>query len=111
MIEEFEFVKVCKLSDLKENAGRQIFINDVEVALFKVAGKVYALSNICPHQKTHLMHEGFIENDNVVCPVHGWMFELSTGNLAKGRKGLDSYEVKILDDEVYVKVFEKKIIW
>jgi len=83
----------------------------IEIALFKVDDKVYALSNICPHQQTHLIHEGFIEDGKVACPVHGWMFELETGNLAPNRRGLQSYEVMIIDNNVCVKAFEKKVNW
>jgi NAD(P)H-dependent nitrite reductase small subunit len=105
------FTKVCSINDLKEKIGKRFFVEDVEIALFKSDGNFYALSNICPHQKTHLMHEGFIEEGKVVCPVHGWKFELETGNLAPGRKGLDSYEIKILNDDVYVKVIKKELKW
>lgn len=108
---EEDFVKICEYSKLKEKIGRQFFVDDVEIAVFKIDGKVYALSNICPHQKTHLIYEGEIENDKVLCPIHGWEFELSTGNLANGRKGLDTYEVKIIDDDVYVRVTKKSLNW
>lgn len=108
---EEDFVKICEYSKLKEKIGRQFFVGDVEIAVFKIDGKVYALSNICPHQKTHLIYEGEIENDKVLCPIHGWEFELSTGNLANGRKGLDTYEVKIIDDDVYVRVKKKSLNW
>ncbi len=105
------FTKLCKYAELKEKSGKRFFVDDVEIALFKVNNEVFALSNICPHQKTHLMHEGFIEDDKVICPIHGWQFELSTGNLAPDRKGLDSYEVKIIGDEIYVKVIKKELKW
>lgn len=105
------FERVCKYSELKEGAGKQIFVDDVEIALFKVNGQVFALSNICPHQKTHLMHEGFIENGNVGCPVHGWLFNLQTGNLPTGGRGLSPYETLIVDNEVYVKVLKKELNW
>lgn len=105
------FTKICKVSELKEEIGKQFFVDDVEIAVFKVKDKIYALNNICPHQKTHLMHEGIIDNDKVICPIHGWQFELSSGNLAKGRRGLDSYEVKIDKDDVYVKVFKRELNW
>ena len=106
-----EFVKICKVDDLKEEIGKRFLVNDVEVAVFKVDGKVYAVSNICPHQHTHLIYDGFIENGKVGCPLHGWMFDLKTGNMAEGRRGLDSYQVKIVGGEVYVKVFKKEFNW
>ena len=105
------FRKVCNLSELKEKTGKRIFIDDIEIALFKVNDKVYALSNICPHQQTHLIHEGFIEDGKIACPVHGWMFDLETGNLAQNRRGLQSYEVIIIDNNVCVKAVEKKSNW
>ncbi|MGD8778374.1 MAG: Rieske 2Fe-2S domain-containing protein [Ignavibacteria bacterium] len=104
------FFKVCKVDELKEGEGKRFLVDDVDVAVFKVDGKIYALSNICPHQKTALMYDGYIENGKVGCPVHGWEFDLETGNLGKGR-GLQSYKVKIKNDEVFVKVTKKDYNW
>lgn len=112
MINELHgFVKICKVDDLDEEIGKRFLVDDVEVAVFKAEGEVYALSNICPHQHTHLIYDGCVEDGKVTCPLHGWMFELKTGNMAEGRKGLDSFEVKIIDGEVYVKVFKKEFNW
>lgn len=112
MINKLEgYTKVCSNNELKEKIGKRFFIDDVEIALFKVDGQIYALNNVCPHQKTHLMHEGFIEEGKVVCPVHGWKFELATGNLAPERKGLDCYDVKVIGDNIYVKVTPKELKW
>ncbi|MFZ1288568.1 MAG: Rieske 2Fe-2S domain-containing protein [Melioribacteraceae bacterium] len=109
--ENDEFKFACNLSDLKESIGKRIYINDVDIALFKVNGKIFAVSNICPHQHTSQIYEGFIVSDCVVCPLHGWMFKLENGNLAGGSKGLDIYETKIIDDKVYIKVFAKQLNW
>lgn len=108
---ENSFVKVCKYSELKENEGRRFFVDDVDVAVFKVDGKIHALSNICIHQHAAIIYDGFIEGSCVVCPAHGWDYELDTGRVPGGIKGLDKYEVKIDNDDVYVKVFKKKMKW
>ena len=108
---EKEFKKVCSFSELKEDEGRRFIIEDVEVAVFRKGDEVFALSNICPHQKSAIIHDGFIEDDRVVCPAHGWEFCLKDGNQPTGRKGLDSFEVKIENGEVFVKVFEKELDW
>ncbi|UCH64711.1 MAG: Rieske (2Fe-2S) protein [Ignavibacterium sp.] len=105
----FEFV--CRKSDLKENIGCRFIIDDIEIALFKVADKVFALSNICPHQHTALIYNGMIEEGCIVCPVHGWMFDLKTGNKKSGSKGLDTYPVRITNEEVFVKVLPKEFRW
>jgi nitrite reductase/ring-hydroxylating ferredoxin subunit len=115
---EVKYHKVCRITDLRENEGRRFLIpaydssgEEIEIALFKVEGEVYALSNICPHQHTALIYDGFIEDGCVVCPAHGWKFELKTGNQPTGRKGLEKYLVKIDGDDVYVAAHSKKLNW
>lgn len=108
---ETGFTKVCTLDDLNENVGKRFIINEVEIAVFKISGKVFALDNICPHQHTALIYDGFIEDGCVVCPAHGWKFDIHTGKKLSGSKGLDTYEVKIVDDDIYVKVVSKKLNW
>jgi nitrite reductase/ring-hydroxylating ferredoxin subunit len=105
------YTKLCRLSELKEGAGRRFIIEETEIAVFKINNEVFALSNICPHQHTALIYDGFIEDEFVVCPVHGWMFSLKTGKQPKGQKGLDSFPVIVTDNEVYVKVEKKELKW
>ncbi len=105
------FLKVCRLNDLSENSGKRFIVDDVDIALFKVDGKIYALSNICPHQHSPLIYDGFLEDGCVVCPAHGWMFSLETGKTPTGQKGLNSFEVMVEKGEVFVKVFKKVLKW
>ena len=105
------YKKVCKVSDLYENRGTRFLINDVDIAIFKINGEVFAVSNTCPHQHTQSIYDGFIEDGCVVCPAHGWMFNLKTGKQPTGVRGLDSYSVKIIDDEVFALVKPKELKW
>ena len=105
------FFKVCKANDLVNNAGRRFIVDDVDVALFKVDEKIYALSNVCPHQHSPLIYDGFLEDGCVVCPAHGWMFSLETGKTPTGQKGLNSFEVVVENGDVYVKVYKKVLNW
>ena len=111
MPEEEGFTFLCSLNDLQESIGKKFLVNDVEIAVFKINSEVFALSNICPHQQTHLIYDGFIEEEFVVCPAHGWMFNLRTGKKNTGSNGLDSYPVKIFEDNIYVKIIPKEIKW
>lgn len=105
------FTKVCHINDLSESNGKRFIINNTEIALFKVKDEIFALNNICPHQHTALIYDGFIEDGCVVCPAHGWKFNLKTGKKPSGSKGLDSYEVKIEQGVVFVKVNPKEFRW
>ena len=105
------YTKVCKVSELKENQGKRFLINEVDIALFKINEEVFAVSNTCPHQHTSVIFDGFVEDDCVVCPAHGWMFNLKTGKQPTGARGLDSYPVRIIDDEVFALVKAKELKW
>ena len=112
------YTKLCKLSELKDRQGKRFIVDDpdgtglaVEVAVFKIDGEVFAISNICPHQHTAVIYDGFIEDGCVVCPAHGWMFNLRTGKQPTGSRGVDSYPVIIENDEVYALVKKKELKW
>jgi len=106
-----EFTKLCNVDVLTDRQGKRFTVNDIEVAVFIVDGKIYALQNHCPHQHAPIIYDGFVEDCKVVCPAHGWEFNLEDGKLGSGRKGLDSYEVIVENGVVYVKVIDKKFNW
>ncbi len=105
------YTKLCKVSDLQDRKGQRFIVDDTEVALFKVDNEIYALSNICPHQHTALIYDGFIEDECVVCPAHGWMFELKSGKLKTGNARLTKYPVIIEGENIFVKVTRKELNW
>jgi len=110
MIED-EYTKLCKVTELQEREGRRFSTNDIEVALFKVDNEIFALSNICPHQHSALIYDGYIEDGCVVCPAHGWMFDLRTGKLKTGKTRLTIFPVQVRDDYIFVKVDKKELNW
>jgi len=105
------YTKVCRVSELKENQGKRFLINDVDIAVFKVNQEIFILSNTCPHQHTTIIYDGIIEDGCIVCPAHGWMFNLKTGKQPTGARGLDTFPVKIINDEVFAIVKAKELKW
>ena len=108
-MEGFDYI--CKLDELQEFKGRKFIVNDIEIAVFKINSEVFAVSNICPHQQSRLIYDGFVEDEFVVCPAHDWKFSLRTGKKPSGSNGLDVYPVQVIDNQVYVKVHPKKLRW
>ena len=71
--------KLAKLSEIPDGKPLHVELEDGrELALFKIDGKVFALKNACPHQQGPLA-EGEIDDNCVVCPWHGWEFDIRTG--------------------------------
>ena len=110
-LEEEGYNYICDKSDLDERIGKRFLVNDVEIAVFKVKDKFFALNNICPHQQSHIIYDGAIEDEFVVCPAHGWKFNLRTGKKYSGSNGLQVYSFKVVDDKVFVKVLPKELKW
>lgn len=110
-LEDEGFTFLSSISDLQEGIGKKFIVNDVEIAVFKINSEVFAVSNICPHQQTHLIYDGFIEEEFVVCPAHGWKFDLRTGKKNSGSNGLQVYNVEVSDGKVFVKVTQKELRW
>lgn len=105
------FTFACLLSEIPSDKGMKVIINDEEVALFKVKNVVYALSNVCPHQHRSIICDGFIEDEFIVCPAHGWKFRLEDGSQPDKRKGIRSFETKIVEGSVYIKITKSGFNW
>jgi NAD(P)H-dependent nitrite reductase small subunit len=110
-LEEEGLTFLCSLNDLEESIGKKFLVNDVEIAVFKINSEVFALSNICPHQQSSLIYDGFIEEEFVVCPAHGWKFNLRTGKKDSGSNGLQIYPVEVVDNKVYIQVIPRQVHW
>lgn len=97
------YVKVAKLSDLKEGTLFPITVDDELICLAFVEGNVYAFTDNCTHISGPL-NEGELENCVVTCPWHGARFDVRDGKVLRGpaRQGLYTYPVKIDGDDISV---------
>jgi ferredoxin-nitrite reductase len=67
-----------RADEIPEGGAKLIRVRSEEIAVFKQGGKLCAIQNICPHEGGQLS-KGWIEGDAVVCPLHGYQFNLKTG--------------------------------
>jgi len=73
------FVKVADVSDIPVGQGVLREVGGVAVAVFNLGeGRFAASSPVCPHEDGPLA-EGWIEGDAVVCPWHGFDFDVASG--------------------------------
>ena len=93
-------------------------VDGLEIAVFRIGGEYHALANYCVHQGGPLC-EGELgrgltvdadgweriadEPTNVLCPWHGWVFDVETGrNVDDDRYAVPSYDVEVEDGDVFV---------
>ncbi len=102
-----EFTFACTVDELPKNCerGKVIVIEDREIAIFNIDGAIYATSNICPHEMSPLLAAGSLDcvARTVTCPLHGWIFDIPTGQQIGASGSIPVYEVKMADGEVWVR--------
>lgn len=78
--------------------GRNFEVAGERIAVFHTrAGQVFATQANCPHRDGPLA-DGLVGGSTVICPLHMWKFELSTGEPILGSCRLKTYPVH-LDDQ------------
>lgn len=99
-----EFVDAASFSEIKNKGRKLINVKGQSIVLFFSKDKVYALNAVCPHRGGPL-DEGDINDEEIVCPWHGFAFNLKTGGcLNSPGYSTKTYEVKIEGDKIKVKM-------
>lgn len=81
---------------------------DSSLALFNVAGQLYAIDDSCPHQGASLCG-GRLEGRVIQCCAHGLRFDLASGYLLNStRFKVASYPVEWVNGEVFVVMAAKE---
>ena len=69
--------------DLGEGELRGASLDGKSVLWAKVDGKVFALSDKCPHRGYPLHHGGKLDGFTITCAYHGGQFDIRTGACVK----------------------------
>jgi NAD(P)H-dependent nitrite reductase small subunit len=94
----------CNLDDIKESHGKRVLVDGIEIAMFKAEGKVFAITNVCPHNRFSLLHEGEFKECVVTCPMHSWSFDVRTGNSVAGGGRVKTYQTEVKNGKVFVNI-------
>ena len=95
--------RAAELSEVPNGASKLVYFKGEQVALFNAGGKVYAVSNRCPHANGPLV-DGVIEGESVTCPSHGSQFDLGTGEPICGptSRPLKTFDVRIEGGAIFL---------
>jgi nitrite reductase (NADH) small subunit len=112
-----------QVSDFDDERRKIVSANGREIVVFRHNGRFYALDNTCLHmggpvgegiiigkveailsEDKRFLGERFSEEEiHIVCPWHGWEYDIETGKCAgDGRLRLRRYETVERGDDVYV---------
>ncbi|MGK3993549.1 Rieske 2Fe-2S domain-containing protein [Sorangium sp. So ce1024] len=97
------FVSVCKAADVQEGRMGWFRVQRKSVLIvWPRNGELKAYRGRCPHQDVPLDTATF-DGEHVVCGVHQWRFDGSTGRCVGARPcALHPYPLRVQDDELQV---------
>lgn len=98
-----DWVRVARVDEIPEDGAIEADVADVEVALFRIDGTVYATEASCTHQHARLA-DGFLDGCEIECPLHQARFDVRTGKVlcAPADRDLRVFPVRVEAGEVFV---------
>lgn len=104
------YLKALEANDIKPGEKMKIVLENNEILLANLEGTFYAVDNTCPHMGGALS-DGKLEGSNIICPRHGSVFDLKSGQVVKNGKilfitakvhNIKSYPVKLDGTDVMI---------
>lgn len=74
-----EWLDATDEADVPDGDVIGVVVAGREIALYKVAGSVFATDNACTHGQGRLC-EGFLEGHDIECPLHQGRFDIRDGS-------------------------------
>ncbi|MDA3936065.1 MAG: Rieske 2Fe-2S domain-containing protein [Actinomycetota bacterium] len=96
-------VPVFLAKDVPEGQIRHVKIGKTDIAVAHAQDGFYALSNVCRHAFGPL-GEGFMDGYHVMCPWHGWRYDVRDGTTDHPNADVRTYPAVERDGTVFVTV-------
>ena len=118
-------ILVAREGEISAGGRKVVSVDGVEIGLFRVDGKVFAWRNECPHQggpvcqgKLMKAVEERLDDErrslgihyidgslNIVCPWHGFEFDVRTGgSFGASKMRLKRYPITVREGDIYVSI-------
>jgi 3-phenylpropionate/trans-cinnamate dioxygenase ferredoxin subunit len=96
---------VAAAADVADDVPLTVKVGERDIGLYAVNGRYYGLEDVCPHAYA-LLSQGFVDGEEIECPLHGAKFNITTGKCTKepGGRDLARYDVRLEGGRLFVKV-------
>lgn len=99
-------IKACGVPELGPGSVRQVVLdNGKAIAVYRIDDGFFASDDLCSHGQAYLS-EGDIEDGNIVCPFHGGMFDIKTGDATAAPciVPIKTYPVSVENDSLFIEL-------
>jgi 3-phenylpropionate/trans-cinnamate dioxygenase ferredoxin component len=99
------FVKVATTGEIPLGRCKGVEVDGIPIAVINVGGTYYATDDTCTHRGA-LLSEGDLEGKEIICPLHGAVFDVTNGEVVEPPAGdpLTCYNIRVSGDNIEVEV-------
>jgi 3-phenylpropionate/trans-cinnamate dioxygenase ferredoxin subunit len=103
-VSKLEYVQVAAEGDLDNGERLFVEIDDFSIVVFNIAGKLFAIEDVCSHDNGPLGDGDIEEEHEIVCPRHGAHFDVRNGEALTLPAVVDipAYPVRGVDEFIEV---------
>lgn len=100
-----QLVTVAQDHEIAEGTVKVVEAGGRRIALCKFNGSVYAIDDVCTHDRGPL-DQGELIGDEIECPRHGARFDITTGRATRlpAIQPVRTYPVRVEDGAIVVEV-------
>jgi 3-phenylpropionate/trans-cinnamate dioxygenase ferredoxin component len=105
---QVSFIEIAPESDVSNGERLFVEIDGLPIVVFKVAGQLFAIGDVCTHDNGPL-GDGLLDGNTMVCPRHGAEFDIRTGKALTLPAVVDipAYPVRVVEGKVEVGIPKK----
>ncbi|MGH8151902.1 MAG: non-heme iron oxygenase ferredoxin subunit [Rhodanobacteraceae bacterium] len=99
-----DWVRVCAQDELLPGEFRVVWDDDTAIAVYNLAGNLYAIEDVCTHDGGELAG-GEVCGFEIECPRHGGRFDVRTGEATKlpPTEPVASFPVHVEDGVIFTR--------
>ena len=100
-----KYYPIASLAELEGGEQLYVEIGEVELVIFKITDRIFAIGDVCSHDGAPL-GEGELDGHEVICPRHGARFDVHSGQATALPAVVDipAYPVRIAGNQIEVGV-------
>lgn len=87
---------VASRDELSQDQPLTVKVGERGIGIYLVNDALYGLEDVCPHAYA-LLSQGYVEGEELECPLHGAKFHIPTGKCIKepADRDLKTYPVQV----------------